>query len=204
MLVGPALGGRISTVATLHTGIDRAHRAMHALRERILDSSLELTVERFEGAFRARAVVLQVQLQDLKRAEPEVAHRLWPAGRFTSCVEFSSFLLDRIGRVNADWLDDRRDASERDEQLSHRRLIAAIAKAERALIAIGNDCDVISLLAVGASVTSTRFHTACRVIAALLAVPLAPVTSRAVRRPSLAGRLAPHAVTFTPSSEDER
>jgi len=204
MLGGAASDGHVSTVATLHTGVDRAHRAMYALRDRILDSSLELSMERFEGAFRARSAVLQVQLQLLKRAESEVTHRLWPSGRFTSFVEFSAFLLDRLGRVNAGWIADRCEASADDEQVDHRKLIAAVAKAERALIAIGNDCDVISLLAVGASVTSTRFRTACRMIAALLSVPLAPLEPRVAHQSSLAGKLAPHAVTFAPSKEDEQ
>jgi hypothetical protein len=86
-------------------------------------------------------------------------------------------------------------------------LIAAVAAAERELLLIGKHDDLASFLAVGASLTSEEFRTACRVIAALLDValaPRAPITRRSIRASSsLARRLSPHTVVFGHLSEDD-
>jgi hypothetical protein len=200
---------RASTVTSLRAALDRANDAIRSMRDRVLEGATELTVERFESAFRARTIVVQIQLQALKHAEPEVAHRLWPApGRFQSVDALSSFLLDRIGRLNATWSEERRELKSRGDNAEYRALIAAVVTAERALIAIGTDSDLISFLAVGASLTCEEFRVACRVIAALLDVPLAPltpITQRSIRAASLARRLAPHGANFsalTRSDED--
>jgi len=206
--VAASPGEHLATVTNLSRAVKRASRALRSVRENVLDSAAELTIDRFESAFRARTIVLQLQLQTLKQLEPQVAHRLWPAsGRFQSVDDVREFLLDRIGRLNAHWAEDRRAHARDDERPGYRVLVAAVAKAERALTAIGEDSDVISFLAVGASLTCEDFRTACRVIAALLDVQLAPIPSitlRSLRAPSLARRLAPHATfsTFDDTEED--
>jgi hypothetical protein len=211
VLAGPlAPRDHVATVTNLRRALDRANRAMHSMRERVLDSATELTVDRFEQAFRARTIVLQIQLQTLKIVEPEVAHRMWPSGgRFQSVDDVSVFLLAQIGRLNASWSETRRSIKSKKVEPDFRALIAAVATAERDLIAIGKDHDLISFLAAGASLTCDDFRTACRVIAALLDIalaPLTPITERSIRAPSLARRLASHAPTFSAPAEpgDER
>jgi hypothetical protein len=197
----------VSTIANLRRALERATRAMNSMRERVLDSATELTVDRFESAFRARTIVLQIQLQTLKLVEPQVAHRLWPStGRFQSVDDVSVFLLDKIGRLNAGWSEARRLLKNGDAEPDYRALIAAVATAEHELIAVGKNSDLISFLAAGASLTSEDFRTACRVIAALLDVglaPLAPITERSIRAPSLTRRLASHSATFSTLIEYE-
>jgi hypothetical protein len=207
-LVAPSsIGDRASTAIGFRKAIERSNRALCALRERVLDSTSRLTLPRFESALRARTSVLQVQLHELTLAEADSATRLWPCGRFGSLVDVSAHVLDRLGRVNAMWLEARRSLGADEDGADHRRLIAAVAQAERDLIAIGRDIDLISFLAAGASVAPVRFRLACRVIAALFEVPLGPLTPRVARGPSLARHLAPHVTTFTaaaPSEEDDQ
>lgn len=166
---------------------------MGIVRERVLDSTSELSVDRRESSYRARAVVLRLQLQELRLAESEVVQHLWPApGRFHSLDDMSSFVCDRIGRVNAGLVTARHEVAKDD----HRALIAAVAKAEYQLVEIGRDHDLVCFLAAGAAMTSPRFRTACRVIAALLGVPLATE-----RSPALA--LDPPASDATSNSEED-
>lgn len=197
---------RAATVTKLRRAQASVNRALAAVRDSVLESADELSIERFESAFRARSIVLQLQLQRLKQIEPQVAHRLWPAsGRFKSVDDVSAFVLDRIGRLNAAWSEERRGVRQNHSPDSP-TLIAAVARAEHALIAIGKDSDVASFLAVGASLTCEEFRTPCRVIAALLAValaPLAPITRRSLHASSLARRLARHAATFSIPADNE-
>jgi len=209
VLTGPlAPRDHVATIANLRRALDRANHAMRSMRERVLDSATELTVDRFESAFRARTLVLQIQLQTLKILEQEVAHRLWPSsGRFQSVDDVSVFLLAQIGRLNAGWSEARRLLTGKASEPDHRALIAAVETAERDLIAIGKDHDMISFVAAGASLTCEDFRTACRVIAALLDIalaPLPPITRRSIHAASLARRLASHAPTYSALGESGR
>lgn len=177
----------------LRASVGRTSHAMGLVQERVLDSTSELSVDRLASSYRGRAVVLRLQLQELRLTEPEVVQHLWPApGRFHSLDDMSSFVCDRIGRVNAGLVAARHDAAKDD----HRALVAAVAKAEHQLLEIGRDNDLVCFLAAGAAMTSPRFRTACRVIAALLGVPLAPEHSPA-------SALGPPASDATSDSEED-
>ncbi|MGH7057563.1 MAG: hypothetical protein ACREFZ_06705, partial [Acetobacteraceae bacterium] len=73
----------------------------------------------------------------------------------------------------------------------------AIERVERGLADLGKDPDLACFLAAGASVASERFRTACRALAAVLDVPLAPPAALPFSRLSLAQELARHEGEFT-------
>ena len=176
------------------------------MRERILESATELSVERIELAYRARSLSLQIQLQELWIAAPGVDDLLWP-GRFQSLGDVSSYLLGAIGRVDATWLEHRRFAGDVSPSCRPRTLIHAAAAAESALLAVGRDADLVSFLSAGVTVGSEPFRTACRVISALLNVTPVAIASHTLRNPSLVGRISLSAVTFASTSltdEEER
>ena len=195
-----------AAASKLYKAITRATYAARSIRNSVLDSATELTIDRFESAFRARTVVIQIQLKVLAHVEPQIAHRLWPSpGRFTSVAEVGAFLLEGIGRANAEWHDGRRAIHADEGGAAHSALLVA-ASAERCVIELGRDADLALFLAAGASLTCVVFRTSCRVIAALLDVPLAPLaraTERSLRASTLAHRLSPFPATFSTAVDGE-
>ena len=82
----------------------KVQTSMRSLRAHVVDSAAALTAEWHESALRARTALVLVQLAELKACEHEVAReeRL-QTGRFQGLRDVDTFLLDRIGRVNATW-----------------------------------------------------------------------------------------------------
>jgi hypothetical protein len=185
-----------ATIVSLRRALHRVHRASENLLDRVLDSATELTADRFESAYRARTVALQIQFQALEHFEAEVAGQLWPApgGRFQSLAQVRAHVFEGIGRANDRWFTERGLIAEVDPSLRHRALINAVAKAERELLRLGKDDDLACFLAAGAALSSPGFRRSCRIVAALLSVPLAPDS----RKPSLAHRLVKHRATYIP------
>jgi hypothetical protein len=193
------------TVLKIRGAHRRAERAIDTLRSRLLDdASDEPSREHREWTFRARAIVLALQMPELKRYEREVGTRLWPArGRFASIAELCSYILERIGEINGRWLVDRRaiDVVGCDgEAARERAYLGALTEAERGLCNIGMEPDVACLLAAGAAMSSVGFRTACRVVAALLGVSLAPA---AIAATSPTGRPDVAMLTFRLSLQAE-
>ena len=200
VLLGPATElDRSASAARLRLSIGRLKTATKAMRERILESATELSVERIELACRARSRSLQIQLQELWIAAPDVEHLMWP-GRFQSLGDVSAYLLEAIGRVDATWLEHRRFAGEVSPSRRPRTLINAAAAAESALLAVGTAADLVCFLSVGVTVGSEPFRTACRVISALLNVTPVPLASHTFRNPTLVGRISLSAATFASTS----
>ena len=196
-----------AAASKLYKAITRATYAARSIRNSVLDSATELTIDRFASAFRARTVVIQIQLKVLAHVEPQIAHRLWPSpGRFTSVAEVGAFLLEGLGRANAQWHDGRRAIHADEGGAAHNLLLVAAASAERCVIELGRDTDLALFLAAGASLTCDEFRTPCRVLAALLDVPLAPLaraTERSLRASTLAHRLSPFPATFSTAVDAE-
>jgi hypothetical protein len=149
------------------------------LRDRLLSS--ELSLEGQAAGLRARSTTILMQLVELVRAEPEVASRLWPAlGRFQSVRDVSAYLVDRLTKIDTTWWTDYRaigrERSTRAE-IRRREYQRAFVLADEAITSIGRDADLACFLAAGAAVSSRSFSTACRVLAALLDVPLASRTT---------------------------
>jgi len=207
VLLGPAIElDRSASAARLRLSLGRLKTATEAMRDRILESATELSVDRIESAYRARSRSLQIQLQELWIAAPDVEHLMWP-GRFQSLGDVSAYLLEAIGRVDATWLEHRRFAGDVSPSCRPRTLIHAAAAAESALLAVGRDADLVSFLSAGVTVGSEPFRTACRVISALLNVTPVAIASHTLRNPSLVGRISLSAVTFASTSltdEEER
>ena len=207
VLLGPAIElDRSASAARLRLSLGRLKTGTEAMRDRILESATELSVDRIESAYRARSRSLQIQLQELWIAAPDVEHLMWP-GRFQSLGDVSAYLLEAIGRVDATWLEHRRFAGDVSPSCRPRTLIHAAAAAESALLAVGRDADLVSFLSAGVTVGSEPFRTACRVISALLNVTPVAIASHTLRNPSLVGRISLSAVTFASTSltdEEER
>lgn len=157
----------LASCGDANTEIDSLRRLVtHAL-----DALASLRECAIEGAFagdslggraaelRARANVLVGQLQVLSDASCAAAAPLWPTGRFRSMRDVVACVVAGLARVDL---------------TSHE---SAFDAAERAFYAIGMDADLACFLAAGASMAMPRLRAACRVIAALLGVALAPATS---------------------------
>src|SRR3569833_2844635 len=160
-----------TAASKLYKAITRATHAARSIRNSVLDSATELTIDRFESAFRARTIVIQIQLKVLAHVEPQIAHRLWPSpGRFTSVAEVGAFLLEGLGRASAQWRDGRRAIHADEGGAAHNLLLVAAASAERCVIELGRDTDLALFLAAGASLTCDEIRTPCREIVVFFVV----------------------------------
>ena len=163
--------------AGLRGSFHQVQTSMRSLRAHVVDSAAALTAEWHESALRARTALVLVQLAELKASEHEVAReeRLH-AGRFQGLRDVDTFLLDRIGRVNATWVKQRRAVNawtgSVDAVARHAHHTAVLNTAEHAFAVIGDDVDLVSFLHAGAAVRSDRFRTACWVLAMLLGITI--------------------------------
>jgi len=163
-LNAPWAGG--PAMVALYDVLRRVSSAMRELRERVLDTTPSDAVDLREGALQARIVVTTLQLSELQAAEL--------TRHFDRVVDVAIVLNRELGRVNAEYAAEKKQLLSCGASESHHEAIALIERAERAVDAIGQEPSLACFLAAGASVSAERFRSACRTIAMLLGVPLAP------------------------------
>ena len=172
-LNAPWAGG--PAMVALYDVLRRVSSAMRELRERVLDTTPSDAVDLREGALQARIVVTTLQLSELQAAESTVSREFWMMTRhFDRVVDVAIVLNRELGRVNAEYAAEKKQLLSCGASESHHEAIALIERAERAVDAIGQEPSLACFLAAGASVSAERFRSACRTIAMLLGVPLAP------------------------------
>lgn len=156
--------------------------AMREVRERVLASADDTPIECVERALRARAAIVMVQLDELRTAESETETTLVGGGRFRSALELGRYLTDRLERVNANLLRERRELETKatDLRTSEALYHVAVDNAEHGYFALGKDRDIAEFLRAGANSGSKRFRIACGTIAAALEVVIIPDLSRLV------------------------
>jgi hypothetical protein len=114
------------------------------------------------SSLRARAIVMAIHLSEMERLGRGLAEH--PIGRFPDVDAFKDHLLGEVGRINATWMSEAKQAishgasDERD----------TLARTEAAYAALGRQRDVAEILAWGAARPSLAFSTACRVLALML------------------------------------
>jgi hypothetical protein len=150
-------GGRDLEPLTLIVG--HVVSTVALLRERVLESAVaEPTVERRSSALHSRLCIVAMQLHELAASEPDVAAPLWTAGRFRSVRDLVEYVTAALAHIDASQLG----------------AMPAIDAAEAAWNALGGSADLSCFLAAGASVACVRFRNACRMLAGVLGVALAP------------------------------
>lgn len=178
------------TVGSLRQTHRRGVEALDRLRDQLLDRPTnEGWLDHRERTLRTRGALIVLQLADLKHYERAVANRLWSrAARLRSVDEVSTHVLERITAISGAWNRERKriDGTGEPEEIQRAEYLAALSVADRGFVAIGRDSDVATFLAAGASVAVSEFRNGCRVIAALLEIELAPISTNespaAVRR----------------------
>ncbi len=121
-----------------------------------------------ESEVLGRCVRVLLHVAALKLAADELPEGFWHAESvFSSVDDVARDVTVRIKHA----LDDYR-ASPLDEQ--HQTRCTVLVEIERSLIAIGRDPAIACFIAAGASVRSRRVREACRGLAALLGLALAP------------------------------
>jgi hypothetical protein len=166
---------------TLRARICTVVDATREVRERVLACGDETAIEDGESVLHARAALVAVQLAELREVERELAPTaLEPEARFRTVPELSAYLLDHIGRVNARWLQERRDlkAAPHDDASYNAHYHVVLDNAEHGFAAIGKDPDVRRFLRIGSFSDSKRFRLACRTIATALDLPSVPELPR--------------------------
>ena len=173
-LSAPWAGG--TAMVALYVVLRRVSSAMRELRESVLDSTTpSKTVDLREAALQARIVVTSLQLSELQAAESTVPREFWHSTRhFDGVLDVAIVLNRELGRVNAEYVAQKKRLTARDPSESYDPALALVERAERAVDAIGQEPSLACFLAAGASVSAERFRSACRTIAILLSVPLAP------------------------------
>ena len=121
-------------------------------------------------------MVLAIELSELERAARVVGGPI-PHSRFHGVDEFRDFVLGEVGRINASWISEARQAAA-DEA-------AILSRAEAAYTALGRDHDVSQFLGWGIVHDSFAFRLACRVLAALLDSQAAGAEPATIEVPSL-------------------
>lgn len=163
----------INSLVRLRPAVVSAMREVH---ERVLASADDTPIECVERGLRARAAIVMVQLDELRAVERETETPLVNGGRFRSAPELGRYLTDRLGRVNANLLRERRelDATATDLRMREALYHIAVDNAEHGYFALGRDRDVEEFLRAGASSGSKRFRIACGTIAAALELVTIP------------------------------
>jgi hypothetical protein len=104
----------------------------------------------------------RIHLSEMERLGRGLAEH--PIGRFADVDAFKDHLLGEVGRINATWISEAKQAishgvsDERD----------TLVRTEAAYAALGRERDVADFLAWGAARPSLAFSTACRVLALTL------------------------------------
>ncbi|MFT3700179.1 MAG: hypothetical protein QM831_43940 [Kofleriaceae bacterium] len=119
------------------------------------------------SALRARGMIVALRSADLRRLNRNEG-RYQPIGRFSTLDACIEFLLGEIGKINATWIAEVREAVEQhvwepDE---------TIVRAESAYVELGRDLDVIAVLEWGVRSESPVIRSSCRDIAGVLDVRL--------------------------------
>ncbi len=147
-----------------------AHTLLRAkislIRARTLDDAASDDDAR-EASLRGRTNLILTNLATL--ASEPVSRKAF-VGRFASLVDVRTYLLDRIGRINAGWLCEKRArARVARSAVAHEALArVALANAESAYALIGRDLDLAHFLRVGTVSPSEAVRTACHEIAAVV------------------------------------
>lgn len=121
-----------------------------------------------EDALRDRCIEILFQLCELKAAAPQIPSHICDSKRGLPVDDVCMRIACAVGRVMASY------SAERERALAERRETIALGLAEQAIEDIGRLPDVACVLAVGASLQSERVRQACRNIAALVGLWLAP------------------------------
>jgi hypothetical protein len=172
-----------SALAPLRSAIARAVAAASRVRTRVLASARDAAFDLQEPALRSRITLVAVLLAELGEAELELDD---PAELRVRDV--SNRVLERIGRVNAAWLSERRTILDAglDQASTRRALYVAADSAEHAFAAIGRDPELVRFLDRGTGAVSTRFRNACHTLAMVFAlrdaepIPVLPRLRRTV------------------------
>jgi hypothetical protein len=140
----------------------------------------ELAIGVREGVLRIRSAALHLELLRLQQAAKE-APTAMPAGRFTSALDVSTFVLDLIGRINASLLRERARRASTDERAWRAIYEITLANAEWAFEMIGKDRDLARFLVEGGRSGSRRFRESCQMLGLLLGASVAGL-DRAARK----------------------
>lgn len=157
-----------SDLASIRVSLLTLLTLTRGLRNRAVAATLHQGSTDLRAAvLRARALVVATQLSILSGAINASERR--GASRLTveQVAVFSRRVLDGIGRINATWAIGATSVAGPED------LESVMARAEVGYGAFREDEDVVSFVRIGATVETGVVRSACRVLAAVLEIPVA-------------------------------
>ncbi len=159
-----------AAVGRLYASVALTSTKIELLRERVLEQITAPTLATRELGLAARTNVIAMHLTALRVSMVPPDYFI---GRFKMLADVQAFVLDQIGRINANWLRERKrlvaqDAGDGSESAREALVRVALGNAEIAFALIGRAPDLAHFLRHGARSHLPVVRTACRVIAAVV------------------------------------